>query len=310
MKKLLCVFLLFCLVGCQSENDDHKSFDFVIIDDLNREVSFNQPKRVATLLGSYADIWMLAGGEVIASADDAWDDFNLPLSEEVINLGMTKDLNFEKLLESNPDLIIASSNTSGNLELLDSLESMDIPVIYVEVSNFNDYLNVLKTCTTITGRDDLYVEHGEKMKENIEMIIKHSEHRIKNEYIPKVLSLRASSTFIRAKNSSNNILGEMLADLGCINIADSDESLLENLSMEHIIIQDPDYIFFVQQGDNKEGTIENIQNFIKDNPAWSNLKAVKEGRVHILEKSLFALKPNAKWDEAYEKLEVILSGQE
>ena len=102
----------------------------------------------------------------------------------------------------------------------------------------------------------------------------------------------------------------MLFALGCKNIADSEESLLENLSIEQIIIQDPDYIFFIQQGDNEEGTKENIENFIAENPAWSELTAVKNGRVYLLEKSLYALKPNDRWGEAYEKLEGILSNEE
>ena len=101
----------------------------------------------------------------------------------------------------------------------------------------------------------------------------------------------------------------MLAALGCVNIADSEESLLENLSIEQIILQDPDYIFFIQQGDNEEGTKANIESFIAENPAWSELTAVKEGRVYLLDKALYALKPNDRWGEAYEKLEEILSNE-
>lgn len=126
---------------------------------------------------------------------------------------------------------------------------------------------------------------------------------------PTVLSLRASATFIRAKNSHDNVLGEMLKSLGCVNIADHDEYLIENLSMEHIIEKDPDYIFIVQQGDDAEGTKKNIDSFIAENPAWSELTAVKEGRVYLMEKSLYALKPNDRWGEAYAKLEDIFENE-
>ena len=37
--------------------------------------------------------------------------------------------------------------------------------------------------------------------------------------------------------------------------------------------------------------------------------AVKEGKVYLLEKPLYALKPNDRWGEAYEKLEEILSNE-
>ena len=157
----------------------------------------------------------------------------------------------------------------------------------------------------------MYEKNGLAIQEQIENVIAQSKQRIEDAgQAPTVLSLRASSTFIRAKNSKDNVLGEMLFALGCENIADSEESLLENLSIEQIIIQDPDYIFFIQQGDNEDGTKENIKNFIAENPAWSELTAVKNGRVYLLEKSLYALKPNDRWGEAYEKLEGILSNEE
>lgn len=279
-------------------------------DDLGREVTVENPKRVAALLGSYAHIWYLAGGKVTASADDAWEDFDIPLADDAINLGGTKDLSLEKLFESNPDFIIASSNTAQHVEWLDTLEGAKINVAYFEVNDFQDYLRVLEICTQITGRTDLFEEYGSNISEEIQAVIQKSEKRIQNAgEAPKVLSLRASATWIRAKNSQGNVLGEMLKALGCINIADSDDSLLENLNIEHIMEQDPDYIFICQQGDNAEGMKAHVEKFIIENPAWSNLTAVKEGRVYYMDKALYTLKPNDRWSEAYEKLEEILSNE-
>ena len=51
-------------------------------DDLDREVTVPaNPERVAVLLGSYADVWCLAGGQdsLVAAASDAWTDFDLNL---------------------------------------------------------------------------------------------------------------------------------------------------------------------------------------------------------------------------------------
>ena len=35
---------------------------------------------------------------------------------------------------------------------------------------------------------------------------------------------------------------------------------------------------------------------------WQELTAVREGRVHTLDKGLYSLKPNERWAEAYEHL--------
>ena len=42
------------------------------------------------------------------------------------------------------------------------------------------------------------------------------------------------------------------------------------------------------------------------NPAWSTLTAVKEGRYYVMDQTLFNLKPDARWGEAYEQLADIL----
>lgn len=303
MKKLISLFLsILLLTGCAKDpGPEHLGRSFV--DDLDRTVSIDtQPQRVASLLGSFSDVWVLAGGSLVASADDAWDDFGLEL--DAVDLGGTKEPSLEKLLESRPDLVLASANTEADLAMLDTLDAAGIPALYFDVANFADYLRMLKTCTDITGRADLYEKNGLAIAQRIE----DSVARVRDAFgdaPPKILFLRASAASIRAKNSHGSILGEMLADFGCVNIADSDESLLENLSMEHILSQDPDYIFFVQVGDDEAGMEANIAAFLAENPAWATLTAVKEGRVYYLDKRLYNLKPNALWADAYEGLEEI-----
>jgi iron complex transport system substrate-binding protein len=122
-----------------------------------------------------------------------------------------------------------------------------------------------------------------------------------------VLFLRASASAVHVKNSEGVVLGDMLKNLGCINIADSDATLLENLSIERILEADPDFIFVVQQGDNAEGTRTYVRQFLQEHPAWAQLTAVKHDNVHFMEKSLFGLKPNHRWGQAYEIVEEILS---
>jgi len=302
--------LLLSLISCSAAPS--ASFDnggFTFTDDLGREVTVTSPQRVAALLGSFADIWYLAGGTICAAPDDAWEDFSLPLPENAVNLGMTKRLSLESLFAAEPDFILASANTQLNLDWMDTLEATGIPTAYFDVADFEDYLRVLDICTKITGRPELYQKNGEAIRQQIDNVIATAKTRVQAAgNTPVVLSLRASSTYIRAKNSTGNVLGEMLAALGCINIADHDDSLLETLSMEHILLQDPDFIFFVQQGDDPEAIRKNIDAFFAEQTALAQLTAVKEGRVYIMEKALYSLKPNARWGEAYEQLEVILSG--
>ena len=52
--------------------------------------------------------------------------------------------------------------------------------------------------------------------------------------------------------------------------------------------------------------MDNFYQMMEENPAWGTLEAVAEGRVHIMDRKLFNIKPNADWAESYEKLSEIL----
>ena len=273
-------------------------------DDLDREVTVPaNPERVAVLLGSYADVWCLAGGQdsLVAAASDAWTDFDLNLGDDVANLGSLMEPNLEELIASAPDLVIASSNTTSNVELLPSLEQLGVPVAYFGVNSFNDYLEMLDVCTRITGHPENYQTYGLDVQAQVDKAKEQNDGSA-----PTVLLLRSASTSCKVKNSKGTVLGEILADLGAVNIADSDTGLLEDLSLERIIADDPDYIFVVFQGSDQAAAQKTLDAALTSNPAWETLSAVQNGRFYIMEKELYHLKPNARWGEAYQKVADIL----
>ena len=303
MKKILAVVLLCALlVGC-AVVETNMSNSVVFTDALGREVSVpKNPQRVAALLGSFGDVWVLSGGTLCAAAEDAWEDFGLPLPDAV-NLGGAHSPNLELLLSSNPDFVIASASTASNVEMREVLEAAGITVAYFDVDHFEDYLEMLRICTQITGRSDLYEKNGLEVQRQIQKI---KDEVASADYEKTVLVLRAASGFVKAKGSSGTILGEMLADLGCINIADSDTSLLDNLSVESVMRQEPYHIFVVTMGSDPQKALDNLNALLRENPAWASLAAVKENRVHVMERNLFNIKPNARWAESYEILQKIL----
>ena len=87
---IICLCLL--LAGCApspAPADSPPAPAVAFTDALGREVTVQKADRVAAMLGSFADIWLLAGGEdsLAAAADDAWTSFGLTL--EIQNIGTT-----------------------------------------------------------------------------------------------------------------------------------------------------------------------------------------------------------------------------
>ena len=272
-------------------------------DDLNRQVTVDRPQRVACLISSFSDIWCLAGGAdaIVAATDATWRYFDLPLRDDVINLGNTKELDVERLLACEPDLILASGGTDRNVELEASFSAMGLNTAYFSVDTFADYLRMLKICTEITGKTENYDLYGTQVARQVEAALARQDGSA-----PSVLYIRATGSSCKVKNSEGSVLGEMLKDLGCINIADRNGSLLEQLSIEAILQADPDYIFVVLQSADPADAQAILQTTLLDNPAWASLTAVQEGRYHVMDPNLYNLKPNAQWGKAYEQLADIL----
>ena len=273
-------------------------------DDLGQEFELEPPQRVAAMIGSFADIWCLAGGRdtLIAAAGDAWTSFDLGLREDAADLGAVKEPSLEALLAAEPDLILASVNTAADLELKDTFARAGIPAAYFEVDCFDDYLRMLEVCARLTERPERYKTYGEDVRAQVDAAIARQDGSA-----PKVLYVRSSGSGCKAKGSEGSVLGEMLAALGCVNIADGG-GLLENLSLEGIMAGDPDVIFAVLQASsaNVEKAQASLEAALLSNPAWGTLRAVKEGRFYTLDQKLYNLKPNARWGEAYEQLADIL----
>ena len=147
----------------------------------------------------------------MATANDTWTNFDLGLSSDVVNIGSILNPNVELLIASRPDFVIASCNTDSNIALMQTLENAGITVAYFDVSNFEQYLNMLDKCTMITGRRDLYKTNGTDVKEQIDTI----KSRVDGSN-PKILFIRTSSSSVKAKQSEGSVGGEILKDFTMI----------------------------------------------------------------------------------------------
>ncbi len=283
----------------ESKTTSETSAAYKFTDALGREVSVDKTDRVVVLLGSFCDEWLLAGGNVVGAVSDSFNSLDYSLDSSVLDVGGHMEPDIEKIISLAPDFVIATAAMDAQVGYKDTFEKAGITVAYFDVDDFNDYLASFKIMTDITKRADLYEQYGLKVEEQI----KNAKTKIDGTK-PRILFIRAASSSVKVKGSEGTVGGEILADLGCINIADSN-SKFEDLSIEAIVAEDPDYIFVTTQGSEKGG-LANMDKLLTSNPAWSSLSAVKNSRYYVLDKNLYNSKPNEKWGEAYEKLVDIL----
>lgn len=268
-----------------------------------------KPERVAVLFSSFAELWQLAGGTVAVTVGESVERGFVPEGTPLVDDGAGKKIDLERLLIEEPDFVICSGDIAAQAETAETLMGLNIPAAQFVIESFSDFLDVLQICTAITGDEAAFETYGRAQEEAIGKIL--AENNFQG---IDILFIRAGSSArsVKAKTSEDHFAAEMLKELGTHNIAD--DSLLEDavvsdtLSIEYILQEDPDYIFFTAMGD-EEASRSFVQEMLQED-TWKSLTAVKVGHYTFLEKELFHFKPNGRWAEAYKTLADLLNAIE
>ena len=297
---LLCVLFLASCRGNHDKKQIKEESYTVIKDSTGRKVEIKkEPEKVVALSASLSDVWLLSGGELCGATADV-------LEEEVVhenlnkkkikNVGSVKYPDLDAVLSLKPDLVLISGNIEEQMDTAETLKKEKISYYIVRMNTLDDYLNVLKQMTEVTGEEDNYEEYGEKAREEADYLLKQ---------VPKgrkttALVLRAYSADIKVK-TEENVVCNILQDIGVENAAANNKNLAENKtpSLEAISKSDPDYIFVTTMGDRKLA-LKKLHNTLETESGWEDLKAVKQKHLVILPKELYQYKPNSRWSEAYE----------
>lgn len=309
---VLIIVFTFALSGCKANNKENADIKVVeeklieseshdnidsYTDEKDSEITEvpenKKTERVIALSKSNAELWILAGGSLIATSDDALEIEGL--NEDVISLGDMDHVSLEAIAALNPDLLILFSTDPAQKALGEAAESIGINVYYTNIDGFADYEKVMTVFTFRTGKEDLYQKNVKDVRNGIDKIIEKSKgSNLSGTY----LCLHVSAT--KQKVEKNDYFAcEIFSDLGLTNIA-SDTNAFDELSLEAIVAADPDYIFVIPRGSEEKALEAFSQNF-SSQTVWEKLSAVKGNRYYLLSKDLFGLKPNAQWAVAYEQ---------
>ena len=301
------VVLLIFISGAVETNKPESSGEYFTFTDSEGEIVelSHKPQKTAVLFSSLAECWIEAGGEVYVTVGESVERGLVKEETELVDKGAGKTVDTEKLISLEPDFVICSADIASHRDVASALKKAKIPVAMLRMDTFEDYLTILRTLTKITGKTENYEQFGENAKSVIEQIISGG----KRENNPKILFVRSGSSYssAKAKKADDNFAAKILEDFGCINIADKAEVLLDNLSAEVILKENPQYIFVSVMGD-----YDNSKAYMQELPAkkeYASLDAVKNGRVHFLPKELFQYKPCGRWAESYRYISSILNNE-
>lgn len=288
-----------------AEQESARPEPVTFTDDLGNTVTVSDPRRVVACMGSFANAWELAGGTLVGASDDAYEFESFAIaSQNVTRVGDFTSINLETVLALEPDFVIMTCGTGGRgssssqEDLKPALDAAGIPVAYFDVTDFAGYARMMEVFCTITCHEDLFAEHVTAKREAIDRIIAEAASQ---KMKPTALIMTTYSRGTRALSSAS-MAGGMLKELGAVNLADGNKDIMAEFSLESVVALDPDFIFVIPMGNDRDAAIANLERETKANPAWASLSAVQKGRYIILDPDLFLYKPNDRWDESYSTL--------
>lgn len=269
------------------------------------------PQKTVNLYASFTTLWYEAGGTVIGCIGG---DTSVDLYQEYIGRDITADggvsvvatsssgkkWDVETIINLQPDLIICSTAMSGYSTIQAPAAAADIPVIAVSYNDFSDYLKWFKVFCNINGKSELWDSVALKALDQVTEILASCP----TENNPSVFSMFVNADSLQA-NTSNTVVGGMISAMNAVNIVDTWENASSaerlEINLETVFSANPD-IIIVQCHAGEGDAKALVESTYGSNPVWQSLKAVQDGKVYYLEKSLFHNKPNSRFAEAYQKL--------
>ena len=91
-------------------------------DAMGYEVTVASWDRVVSLYGSFGETWVLAGGKLTGTTNDAIKERHLELGDDVAIVGTVQQPNLEEILALNPDFLILSADTAEHVDLHQALK--------------------------------------------------------------------------------------------------------------------------------------------------------------------------------------------
>ncbi|KQO10680.1 iron-siderophore ABC transporter substrate-binding protein [Paenibacillus sp. Leaf72] len=238
-----------------------------------------QPKRVAVLHPLYLDYFFALDTPPIASgsAASALAEYATlkPYADtaEVIDLGSGRELNLEKIIETNPDVIVTFK---GHIDALYDELSKIAPVVQINYADTWEEATMLSA--QIVGKEELAEQYIKETKENIEKS-RQQLGALKDKTFA-LLRVGDDGTF-HAQGTNNTTYYNETTGFGLLvpkgYPADNDV-----LSVEALSDMNPDYIIF-------QHDIAVAKAAVKQNESlavWQSLEAVKNNHVLYFDNSL------------------------
>jgi iron complex transport system substrate-binding protein len=291
--KHLKIFILIAIIamGCTNNAGKKAVETYSYTDDYGSVVEVpKEPKRVVSLSPAVTEIMFAIGADSLLVGRTEFCSYP-PEAASIENIGGISNLNIEKVLSMNPDLIISGSMVPQ--KVVQQFEKMGVPMVCViEKPAFDELFANISKIGGLVGMSAKADSLNKKLKEemaNLEL----SDGSADGPSCYYVVGFGSGGNFTAG---GNTFINDIITMAGGHNIAAG--SVGWTFSLEVLMEEDPDYILI---------RAEDSARFCNTDP-YKQLTAVKEKRMIALEDGILDLQVPRNI-EAIRRLHTIFGGQ-
>ena len=279
---ILSLMLTVFMVGCSSADNKESekkevnettssTFPIEVLDGSGEKIEIEErPESIVSLLPSNTETaYALGLGDKIIGVSD-YCNFPTEAADKPKVGGL--EINVEKVLELNPDILLLSASHFNNAkETIKQFQTAGIDVVIVpDANSFEEAYKTIELIATATGTSEKGQEIIAKMKNEVADIQKKASG-IKEK---KKVWIEVSSSPDLYTAGSNTFMGDMLEIIQAENIAADQEGWI-TISEEQVIERNPDVIITTYGY-----YIDNPEEQIYGRKAWSEVQAVKNKQIY------------------------------
>jgi len=247
-------------------------------DGLKRTVTLTAPAaKIISLAPSNTEILFAIGAGAQVVGRDDFSDYPAE-AKSLSNIGGSNGkYDYEKIASLKPDLVIASElNTPDQVK---SLEDLKITVYYLSnPTNLEGMFANLVLVGEMTG----HKAQAETLVASLRLRVKAVQNKVSSvTNRPSIFyELDATDPAKPYTAGPTTFIDQLIQIAGGVNIAGSLNTPWPQLSLEEILVKNPDMILL---GDAAYG---NSPEQVKQRPGWTDLKAVKDGNIQVFDDNL------------------------
>ncbi len=240
----------------------------------------SSPERIVVLNTDAVKVLVALGvaDRIVGMVDKKADIFP-SLLKDIPEVGMFDKPNIEAIVQLNPDIVIAYDRWPSEDSLEDRLLPMGIKVLRVACYKINSLTRDIKILGKLVSREKRAKEFSDFLQKYLNLI----SERTKG-IAQKVKVYQEYNDYCTVSGGSGG--DEILKIAGVENIASGFRIPFPEVSAEWVLAKNPDVIIKVPYSGIEVN--EDIFRKLINRPGWSELKAVKENKVHLISYEVWA----------------------